>query len=480
MSAATILIVDDETRNRDLLEAILKPAGYQLAMADSGQEALAQTLELKPDLILLDVMMPDITGYEVCETIREDPDLAEIPVIMVTALDDRDSRLKGLEAGADDFLTKPVDSLDLKARVRTVTRLNRYRRLTAEREKFAKIADFASDALLLLNNDNSIAYANSRAKQMLQFERDLTGACFNEVSGRRFMRQPPEAWNSWIGSDEPDEKALRYLVRPQTANGPAVWLQAQMFRLPATGSADWLVRLQDVSGLMRQQRDMWNFHRMLSHKLRTPLNGLIGSLSMLTDADGLSSLEVSSTATDAMESAERLERQVTEVLRYLDASKIAREGDQLRGGDLKEKVEAIIGDRLNLENARVHVSNELVGLSFAIGTLAMDIVLFEILDNAKKFHPKGEPKVIFTANLTEAGECEVQVRNDGPPLAPEVFEHIGEPYFQGESNITGEVPGMGLGVAMISSMIWEVGGRFQLANLEDEPGVIATVAIPRA
>lgn len=477
-AAATILIVDDEQRNRDLLEAVLKPAGYRLLLADNGQEALMQTLEHKPDLILLDVMMPDITGFEVCETIREDPDLAEIPVIMVTALADRDSRLKGLEAGADDFLTKPVDSLDLKARVKTVTRLNRYRRLTAEREKFETIANFASDGLLLLNHDNTIAYANSRTLRMLQAEGEIIGADFNEISRRRFMQQPPEAWTSWIGSDEPDEKHLRYLVRPQTATGPAVWLQAQVFRLPTTGGADWLVRLQDVTGLMQQKRDMWNFHRMLSHKMRTPLNGLIGSLSVLTDAAELSP-DDASMAADAMESAVRLESQVTEVLRYLDASKISQEGDQLAGAELKDKAESI-AKGVELADVRIEIADELSTRSFAISSLAMDVVLSELFDNAKKFHPNSNPKVVFQARLTPENECEIKVLDDCPLMNPEDLKHLGEPYFQGESNITGEVPGMGLGLAMISTMVWEVGGRFNVANREDDSGVIATVVIPGA
>lgn len=274
-SAATILIVDDDPRNRELLEAILEPVGYHLAMAENGRDALAQTLELEPDLILLDVMMPDISGYEVCETIREDPALAEIPIIMITALDDRESRLKGIEAGADDFLSKPVDCLELKARAATITRLNRYRRLKAEREKFSMIADFASDAFLLLDSDNRISYANRRAEQLLQ-RNGLRLDCvdFEEVVEGRFLRQPPEAWDVWVNAKVPDVNALRYLVRRETATESAMWLQVQLFALPATGEADWLVRLQDVTGLIKQKRNMWNYHRMLSHKLRTPLNGL--------------------------------------------------------------------------------------------------------------------------------------------------------------------------------------------------------------
>lgn len=130
---STILIVDDEPIGRETLKAMLRTQGYNIETATNGIEAFEQALQLKPDLILLDVMMPGMDGYAVCRRLRADPLLAEVPIIMVTALDDRDSRLCGIEAGADDFISKPFERVELRARVQTITRLNRYRRLLSER-----------------------------------------------------------------------------------------------------------------------------------------------------------------------------------------------------------------------------------------------------------------------------------------------------------------------------------------------------------
>jgi PAS domain S-box-containing protein len=132
--ASTILIVDDEPIGRETLRAMLLTQGYNLATARSGTEALAKAVELTPDLIFLDVMMPEMDGFEVCRCLRADPVLAEVPIIMVTALDDRDSRLQGIEAGADDFVSKPFDRVELRTRVKTIMRLNRYQRLLLERD----------------------------------------------------------------------------------------------------------------------------------------------------------------------------------------------------------------------------------------------------------------------------------------------------------------------------------------------------------
>jgi diguanylate cyclase len=136
-----ILIVDDEPSARDTVEALLLKEEYQLDFANDGYEALKIAESVQPDLILLDVMMPGMNGFEVCRRIRATPTLAEVPIIMVTALDDRASLLLGIEAGADDFLSKPIDRQELRLRVRTIIRLNRYRTLVKQRENLRAMAE---------------------------------------------------------------------------------------------------------------------------------------------------------------------------------------------------------------------------------------------------------------------------------------------------------------------------------------------------
>lgn len=131
--APVILIVDDEPVSCETLEALLLGEGYHISYIHNGEEAIVQALQLEPDLILLDVMMPGMDGFEVCKNLRVDPFLGEVPIIMITALDDRESLLRAIEAGADDFVTKPFDRFILKARVKSIIRLNRYRRLLLER-----------------------------------------------------------------------------------------------------------------------------------------------------------------------------------------------------------------------------------------------------------------------------------------------------------------------------------------------------------
>jgi class 3 adenylate cyclase/CheY-like chemotaxis protein len=123
--SAKILAVDDNPRNVKLLVELLKVHGYTVLAAESGEAALKAIAEEHPDLVLLDVMMPGMSGYEVCQAIRANPDTAVLPVVLVTALDPNE-RVKGLEVGADDFLTKPVNQSELLARVRSLLRIKQY------------------------------------------------------------------------------------------------------------------------------------------------------------------------------------------------------------------------------------------------------------------------------------------------------------------------------------------------------------------
>lgn len=146
----TILIVDDDPRNVKLLEAILRTEGYFTLSAYNGMEARALTLEKQPDLILLDIMMPGESGLDTCALLKKDPRVADIPVILVSALDDVSSKVKGLSIGAVDYITKPFESLEVLARVRLHLKLRfAYRAvIQAQEAKLRQLRD-AQQAILV-------------------------------------------------------------------------------------------------------------------------------------------------------------------------------------------------------------------------------------------------------------------------------------------------------------------------------------------
>jgi CheY-like chemotaxis protein len=119
---SSILVVDDEPSNRKLLELLLQFDGYRTTAAATGEQALASVLEDRPDLVLLDIMMPGMDGYQVASILKTDPATADIPIMMVSSLDDRGARRSGARAGAEDFLAKPIARAELLLRVRNLLR----------------------------------------------------------------------------------------------------------------------------------------------------------------------------------------------------------------------------------------------------------------------------------------------------------------------------------------------------------------------
>jgi adenylate cyclase len=124
--ARKILVVDDTPQNIKVLDAILSPRGYRVVTARSGAEALQKVRDEAPDLVLLDILMPGMSGYEVAQRLRADPATGVLPIVMVTALGAQEEKVKAIEAGADDFLTKPVNQLELLARVKSLLRIKQY------------------------------------------------------------------------------------------------------------------------------------------------------------------------------------------------------------------------------------------------------------------------------------------------------------------------------------------------------------------
>ena len=166
-SASTILAVDDEPKALILLRHLAEPEGHRVLTAERGADALALAQREHPDVILLDVMMPDMDGFEVCRRLRADPALATVPIILLTALDDRESRLRGLEAGADDFVTKPFDGTELRIRLRTLRRLNRYRRLHEESSRFEAALDHSPEAIVIAELDGTLLRHNPAFLRLL-------------------------------------------------------------------------------------------------------------------------------------------------------------------------------------------------------------------------------------------------------------------------------------------------------------------------
>lgn len=475
----TILIVDDEPTARDMLEMLLANQGYELASASNGLEALKLAAELMPDVILLDVMMPEMDGFEVCERLRADSTLAKVPVLMVTALDDRDSRLQGIEAGADDFISKPYDRFELRARLKTITKLNRYRRLLNEQIKFEWVVEKTDDAFLILNKDEQIIYANPQARFCLSTDNIEPTTKFLDLAKQQYHCEPQEAWVNGLNFVE-ESFQPRYLVRPETARYHAFWLQAEVMEITTESEEKYLIRLRDVTQNISSERVRWTFQGQINHKLRSPLMPITSGLEYLkNNVAQLSEPQLKEFLDVMHQGANRLQSEIEEILKYLNISQVDKLGwDNCNLHDIESLINSI-AESLEIDSVKLQHQgfDDFNHTYIFISRRAVELILTELFSNAKKFHPQHSPSLDININQLSDGIC-LQVIDDGEHLAPDQLAKIWTSYYQAEKDFTGQLPGMGLGLSMVSSLVWNIGGKCRAFNREDKHGLVIEIIFP--
>ncbi len=482
----SILIVDDEPLGRETLRALLHGDGHRLIFAGNGQEALELARTWKPDLILLDVMMPEMDGFEVCRRIRQTPGLAEVPIVMITALGDRGSRIKGLNVGADDFITKPFDRTELRARIRTILRLNRYRRLLAARSRFEWVVENAESGYLMLDKEGIITYANEQARRYIvgSPETPIVGQSLFQLVRKHYRCEPLMGWDEcFLLPTTKEMSGARYLVRAATPYAPEFWLQVDVAMMEQGDDETILVRLRDITETMRLRKEVWRFDALVRHKLRSPLGILVGSLEVFRrDDESLTREDMEMLIEMVYSGAKRLRDAIESIFAFeevpeelgLSASRHFEMRDFITTVNRVVEALAIAAPQLEMPPAR-----QLDSLPpLALAPEAMELILWELLENAKKFHPQHQPAVIIHVEVKENEGVRVKVTDDGISLAPDQLRRIWWPYYQAERYFTGQVPGMGLGLPTIASLLWGIGGSIDAYNRVSGPGLVVDFFVP--
>ncbi|NNJ09616.1 response regulator [Chloroflexales bacterium ZM16-3] len=264
-----VLVVDDDLVILQLIRQSLYAQGCAVTVATTGADALRSALAQPPDIILLDVMLPDADGIEICQRVRAEPLLAEVPVILITSLNDPTARLRSLEVGADDFIMKPIDFIELRARVGSILRLNRYRLLLEERTQRLRAEEkmMQRNRELLLLNSFIISTA-AKLQNAHHVEESLYYACTVLVQALSL-----NAAEAWLLPDDgadlmvayalanPDDEVLRPSVpeimsyerarQLTTASVAALWTRDDTAREPISpDAAAWLQIYGDQSLLI--------------------------------------------------------------------------------------------------------------------------------------------------------------------------------------------------------------------------------------
>ena len=471
-----LLVVDDTVSARATIEATLVREGHEIMHAASGAECLRVAVTYQPDLILLDVMMPEMDGFETCRKIREDPRLQRIPVVMVTALSDNDSMARGIEAGADDFIGKPFNKWELRARVSALIRLGHQQRTLAERDRFFWVFEHAADGFVLLDRAGGILHCNEASRRLLGFGVDepAQGDFVARVT-RDNVPYPTKAWEHW--GDPGVSPDPFYLVRAVAGATYSEWMQVTPYRDPHDPEGMVVVNIRDVTKQVERQMRQFEFHELVSHKLRTPLFGVVGSVDLLARSRDLMPGENERRMLDiAVKSARRLSDAVTDVLDFVD--KGAQREAPLALRHLAELVRETASEQ-HVERVSVEIDAALADAAISLGEISMRTILRELIENARRFHPRETPLV--TVHVAEVGSdwLRIDVEDDGVSMTPGQLEHALEPYVQGAPALAGEVPGMGLGLSLVATRVRGAGGRCLIENRSDRAGVRVRLVLPR-
>ncbi len=460
-----VLIVDDYPANVKLLERNLRSAGYDTVAAYDGEEALEKVEAEHPDLVLLDIMLPKIDGYEVCHRLRADETTGVIPIIMITALKETEDRIRGLEAGADDFISKPFDRGELLARVKSLLQIKYYRSMLAEREKFHAVIQDLSHGILITDADWQIQTASRRATELLdKAGEDLTGQTLEAAfSGFRL---------------EPSLEALRTsstrsvtIELAREGDGPARFLAGRYSRIegPHGELYNAAFVFRDISEMRRKEQLKRDFLSLMSHKLKTPLTIVSGYLDLIDSGKyGEMPAEMAEAVSVSRSKVRELEELVEKVLTYagLTATELERAGQLV---PLKEAAERI-RDRIEHRHAdrpvawEIEVPDDLPRARAPEELLS--VVLDNLIDNAVKFNLESEPRVTVRAREIGERRLRVAVLDNGPGIPEDQREEIFATFSQIEQDFTGSVAGIGLGLSTARRLVESWGGEIGVENAD--------------
>jgi PAS domain S-box-containing protein len=507
------LIVDDERPNRQLLEVMLASEGFVMLMAASGEEALSMVAQQPPDLVLLDIMMPGMDGFQVASRIKGSPGTRNIPIIMITAVDDRKARMLGLSAGAEDFLTKPVDRAELCVRVRNLLRLKAYgdyhdkyaqmlerevgfrtAALVESERLYRSTFDGAPVGIVHVGVDGRWLKVNQRLCDLLGYSREE----LQELNGQE-LTQPEQVPGETDSLRRMAAGTMeRYVVderRYRRRDGTSVWVRVNMsVHRDAEGAIQHFISVMEditerrvLESQARQTNKMDAIGRLASG-VAHDFNNLLSIVLSYSDLLAADLKETDPMRADLGEikragmRAADLTRQLLAFSRQQVLQPKVVDLTEIVGG-MERMLKRLIGEDVDLT-----ASGAIAVGKVMVDPGQMEQVIMNLVVNARDAMPLGGKLTIETTDLILDENCAsehvglkpgpyvlLSVSDTGTGMDKATQARVFEPFFTTKE--AGH--GTGIGLATVFGIVQQMGGRIWLGS-ELERGTTFKVYFPTA
>jgi len=482
-----LLVVDDDELNREIYRRNLEAAGHRVTVAPSGAQALHRLEEAVPDLIILDVHMPGMDGFEVCRRIRSQPPLADVPVLFITAkYHDDVSMAQGLALGANDYLAKPFNAAELVARVASVASQGSERialrqrtvGLTEEVEakshalvqserRFREVVEHAADAICLIDRRGRFTEANRQTCRLLGCDREmlLTRRAVDFLPPAEYVRLRGHVLTELKGRG-----AVEFCCQIRGAAGEPISVEVSASVL----GGELLVLARDIRERLALEEGLRRADRLqaigelasgLVHEIRNPLTGIVATLSHWQHQGDLSPQRQEAVRRMLSETT-RVEALLNDLLNYARPRPPHHQTVSIR--DLFSQVASFMEAQVEAAGVTLSIEVEPESLTAVVDPHQFEQVLLNLGLNALQAMAGGGELHLLGTRLADG--VRIEVRDTGAGIAAEDLAHIFQPFFTTKHH--GE--GSGLGLALVQRIVQDHGGE---VAVESAPGRGTTFSI---